>query len=155
LEARASSPVQLLVHGGRDKAVYCCPLSHYDFWFSVGSAEVVVTQPRLPCYKLGVKFQMDDMVKRFLASRRTRFYLAVVRADEVGVSPIRMESSGKSLRGDEAGDDIELIERDEYAVPVSAITRSYVAKATMPGVWIALCGLQPCQKVGRVTSANV
>jgi MOSC domain-containing protein YiiM len=106
--------------------------------FSVGSAEVVVTQPRLPCYKLGVKFQMDDMVKRFLASRRTGFYLAVVREGEVG-----------------AGDDIELIERYEYAVPVSAITRSYVAKSTMPGAWIALCGLQPCQKVGRATSANV
>ena len=41
--------------------------------FSVGSAEVVVTQPRLPCYKLGIKFGDDQMPKRFLASRRTGF----------------------------------------------------------------------------------
>ena len=50
----------------------------------VGSAEVIVTQPRLPCYKLGVRFQSDDMVKRFLASGRTGFYLAVTREGEVG-----------------------------------------------------------------------
>src|SRR5437764_5873419 len=42
--------------------------------FSIGSAEVVVTQPRLPCYKLGIRFQSDEMVKRFLASERTGFY---------------------------------------------------------------------------------
>jgi len=52
---------------------------HLGDQFSVGSAEVVVTQPRLPCYKLGVRFQADDMVKRFLASGRTGFYLAVTR----------------------------------------------------------------------------
>src|SRR5438045_6072636 len=139
----------LSVHGGKDNAVYCYPLSHYDFWkkelpgrelplgmfgenftidapangqaiedsihigdsFSVGSAEVIVTQPRLPCYKLGVKFQMDDMVKRFLASARTGFYLAVTREGEVGV-----------------GDEFKAITPDPSAVPVSEITRLYIAK---------------------------
>ena len=52
---------------------------HLGDRFSVGSAEVFVTQPRLPCYKLGVRFQSDEMVKRFFASRRTGFYLAVRR----------------------------------------------------------------------------
>ncbi len=52
---------------------------HLGDRFSVGTAEVAVTQPRLPCYKLGVRFQSDDMVKRFLASGRTGFYVAVVR----------------------------------------------------------------------------
>src|SRR5260370_37834576 len=33
--------------------------------FSVGSAEGFVTHPRLPCYKLGIRFQSDDMDKRF------------------------------------------------------------------------------------------
>jgi MOSC domain-containing protein YiiM len=47
---------------------------HLGDQFSVGSAHVVVTQPRLPCYKLGIRFQADDMVKRFLASARTGFY---------------------------------------------------------------------------------
>src|SRR5258708_17237473 len=56
--------------------------------FSVGSAEVVLTQPRLPCYKLGVGFQSDDMVRRFLASGRTGFYFAVAREGEVGAGPV-------------------------------------------------------------------
>jgi MOSC domain-containing protein YiiM len=85
--------------------------AHLGDRFSIGSAEVVVTQPRLPCYKLGVRFQSDDMVKRFFASRRTGFYLAVAREGEVG-----------------AGDDIKVISRDANAVPVSEITRLYAEK---------------------------
>jgi MOSC domain-containing protein YiiM len=88
---------------------------HLGDRFSVGSAEVVVTQPRLPCYKLGVRFGADDMVKRFLASGRTGFYLAVTREGEVG-----------------AGDEIAVIARDANAVPVSEITRLYVAKRFGP-----------------------
>ena len=84
---------------------------HLGDQFSVGSAEVVVTQPRLPCYKLGLRFQSDDMVKLFLASGRTGFYLAVAREGEVG-----------------AGDEIELMARDPNGVSVAEITRLYVAK---------------------------
>ena len=84
---------------------------HVGDQFSVGSAEVVVTQPRLPCYKLGVRFQADDMVKRFLASGRTGFYLAVRREGELG-----------------AGDEIAILARDPNAVPISEITRLYIAK---------------------------
>lgn len=76
--------------------------------FRIGSAELVVTQPRLPCYKLGVKFGDMGMVKRFLASRRTGFYLSVAREGEVG-----------------AGDAIELLARDAAAVTVAAVTRLY------------------------------
>ena len=48
--------------------------------FSVGSAEVLVTQPRLPCYKLAIRFQSDEMVKRFLAAAgRGSTWLSVVR----------------------------------------------------------------------------
>jgi MOSC domain-containing protein YiiM len=43
----------------------------------IGTAELVVTQPRLPCYKLNVRFGRPDMVKRFLQSGRTGFYLSV------------------------------------------------------------------------------
>ena len=134
----------LSVHGGEYKAVYCYPAAHYGYWkkelpgrelpmgmfgenfttdglledsvhlgdrFAVRSAEVVVMQPRLPCYKLGVRFQSDDMVRRFLASGRTGFYLAVAREGEVG-----------------AGDEIKVISRDENAVPLSEVTRLYIAK---------------------------
>jgi len=79
--------------------------------FSIGSAEVVVTQPRLPCYKLGIRFQSDEMVKRFLASGRTGFYVAVTREGDVA-----------------AGDAIVSIERDPNSVPVSEVTRLYVTK---------------------------
>jgi MOSC domain-containing protein YiiM len=79
--------------------------------FSVGSAEVAVTQPRLPCYKLGIRFQSDDMVKRFFASRRNGFYLAVAREGEVGV-----------------GDELTLISRDPNRIPVSEIVRLYAEK---------------------------
>jgi MOSC domain-containing protein YiiM len=41
--------------------------------FRIGSTEVVVTQPRMPCFKLGLRFGRDDIVKRFLASGRTGF----------------------------------------------------------------------------------
>jgi len=84
---------------------------HLGDRFSVGTAEVAVTQPRLPCYKLGVRFGSDDMVKRFLASGRTGFYVAVMREGEVG-----------------AGDEMKMIAREGNAVPVSEITRLYVAK---------------------------
>jgi len=50
---------------------------HIGDRFTFGSATLVVTQPRLPCYKLGIKFKSDAMVKRFLASGRTGFYFAV------------------------------------------------------------------------------
>lgn len=135
----------LTVHGGKDKAVYCYPIEHYDYWrealpgralplgvfgenftieglsseqdvyvgdrFSIGSAELVVTQPRLPCYKLGIRFEFDAMVKRFLDAGRTGFYLTVTREGDVG-----------------AGDEITLLGRAAESVPVSEITRLYIAK---------------------------
>jgi MOSC domain-containing protein YiiM len=84
---------------------------HIGDQFSIGSAEVIVTQPRLPCYKLGVRFDADDMVRRFFASGRTGFYFAVTREGEVG-----------------SGDELRLITRDSNAVPVSEITRLYAKK---------------------------
>jgi MOSC domain-containing protein YiiM len=84
---------------------------HIGDRFSVGTAEVAVTQPRLPCYKLGVRFGFDDMVKRFLASGRTGFYVAVMREGEVG-----------------GGDEMKVIAREANAVAVSEITRLYVVK---------------------------
>jgi MOSC domain-containing protein YiiM len=79
--------------------------------FSVGTAEVVVTQPRLPCYKLGIRFGNDAMVKWFLASGRTGFYLAVTREGEVGV-----------------GDEMKLLSQEPNSIPISVITRLYIAR---------------------------
>jgi MOSC domain-containing protein YiiM len=76
--------------------------------FQVGSAVIMVTEPRLPCYKLGIKFGRTDIVKRFLASERTGFYFAVLQEGEVG-----------------AGDIVEPIEKARNSVTVSDITRLY------------------------------
>jgi MOSC domain-containing protein YiiM len=80
-----------------------------DRW-RVGAAEVMVTEPRMPCYKLGLKFGRADMVKRFLASRRTGFYLAIVRPGLVA-----------------AGDTIEVVHRDPHGVSVAELTQVYTA----------------------------
>jgi MOSC domain-containing protein YiiM len=131
----------LSVHGGISKAVYGYPSEHYEFWrrelpemdlpygmfgenftteglfedkhnigdrFRVGGAELMVTEPRLPCYKLGIKFGRVDIIKRFLQSRRTGFYFAVLKEGEV-----------------KAGDEVELIRRDENNITISDITRLY------------------------------
>ena len=76
--------------------------------FEVGSAVVMVTEPRLPCYKLGIKFGRADIVRKFLASERTGFYFAVLQEGEVGV-----------------GDQIKLVERSKHSVKTNDITRLY------------------------------
>lgn len=45
----------------------------------IGTAAFTVTIPRMPCYKLGLRFDRLDMVKRFWLSRRCGFYLSVLR----------------------------------------------------------------------------
>jgi len=76
--------------------------------FHIGSAEVMVTEPRMPCYKLGIRFGRTDIIKRFLVSERSGFYLAVLKEGEVG-----------------AGDEFELTARNADNVRVSDITRLY------------------------------
>ena len=76
--------------------------------FRLGTAEVMVTEPRMPCYKLGIKFGRMDILKRFLASGRTGFYFSVEGEGEVG-----------------AGDKIEMIGRDKHQVSVADIVRLY------------------------------
>jgi MOSC domain-containing protein YiiM len=73
----------------------------------IGSAELMVTQPRLPCFKLGIRFDREDMIKRFLNSGRSGFYLAVVRE---GVLT--------------AGDALEIVGRDLHGVTVADVART-------------------------------
>jgi MOSC domain-containing protein YiiM len=154
----------LTVHGGPEKAVYGYPSEHYEFWrrelpdmdlpwgmfgenfttedifetethigdkFRIGTAEVMVTQPRMPCYKLGIRFGRTDIIKRFLVSERSGFYFSVLKEGEVG-----------------AGDELELIERNDSGVRVVDVTRLYgsekrnvdllrraIATKALPGSW--------------------
>ncbi len=75
-----------------------------------GSAEFIVTQPRMPCFKLGIRFDRPDRVKRFLQSKRTGFYLAVLREGEVA-----------------GGDSIELRDREETGVTIADIVNLYTS----------------------------
>jgi MOSC domain-containing protein YiiM len=79
----------------------------------VGSAEFVITQPRMPCFKLGIRFGRPEMVKRFLRSGRTGFYLAVLEEGQVT-----------------SGDSIELLAQDEHGVTVTDVVNLYSAGAT-------------------------
>ncbi len=52
--------------------------------FKIGSSILQVTQPRMPCYKLALRFGRPDMVKLFWQSERSGFYFSVVEAGEIG-----------------------------------------------------------------------
>lgn len=81
---------------------------HIGDRFRIGGAELTVTQPRIPCFKLGIRFGRDDMLKRFLASERTGWYLSVQREGEIGPD-----------------DAVELVGQDEHGVTVRDIVRLY------------------------------
>jgi len=76
--------------------------------FRVGTAELVVTQPRLPCFKLGLRMGRDEYVTEFLERGLLGFYLAVVREGEVA-----------------AGDAIVELARDPRAFRVTEVARLY------------------------------
>ena len=124
----------LSVHGGPEKAVYAYPSEHYPPWreelgtdlpwsafgenltteglsedVRIGTAEFTVTQPRMPCFKLAVKFDREDVVESFLESGRPGFYLAVTQEGELG-----------------AGDAMERIHEDENGVTVVDVVRLYM-----------------------------
>jgi MOSC domain-containing protein YiiM len=97
--------------------------------FAIGGAEVVVTQPRLPCFKLNLKFGRDDMVKRFLASHFTGFYFRVLREGEVGagdeIVPVHLDENHVSVR-DIVG--LYLGENDSQELRERALRVEYLAK---------------------------
>ena len=74
----------------------------------VGSATLMVTQPRMPCYKLALRFGRDDMIKLFLASGRSGFYFSVIEPGSVAASS-----------------EIEVLSRDPNCVSVADIARLY------------------------------
>jgi MOSC domain-containing protein YiiM len=135
----------LSVHGGVNKAAYGYPSEHYAAWsvelpdpartwgafgenftteglletdvsigdrYRVGSAVVRVTTPRLPCFKLAAKFQRDDMIERFVRSGRSGFYFSVLEEGEVG-----------------AGDEFELLGREEPTLTIAEVNELYTAKS--------------------------
>jgi MOSC domain-containing protein YiiM len=75
----------------------------------IGSAKIVATQPRMPCYKLGVRFGIMEIIRRFLSSGRPGIYFKVLKQGEV-----------------KTDDKIEIIEKDKNNVTVKDIVRLYI-----------------------------
>jgi MOSC domain-containing protein YiiM len=78
----------------------------------IGSAEFIVTQPRMPCFKLGIRFGRPDMVKRFLQSGRTGFYLSVLQEGQIA-----------------AGNSIDCVAGGQHGVTVSDVVSLYTTDA--------------------------
>jgi MOSC domain-containing protein YiiM len=85
--------------------------------YLAGTARLLVTQPRLPCHKLGVRFGRADMPDRFLASGRTGFYMAVLEEGTV-----------------EAGDAFRLLQREPAAITIAEATRLYAGRDPDPAL---------------------
>jgi MOSC domain-containing protein YiiM len=81
----------------------------------IGSGEFLVTQPRMPCFKLGIRFGRPDMVKRFQRSGRSGFYLAVLRQGSIA-----------------PGDPIRLLSQAEASLSVAEVARLYTADDADP-----------------------
>jgi len=77
--------------------------------FRVGSAVVMATEPRMPCYKLGIRFGRSDILRRFVSSGRSGIYFAVLQEGKVAV-----------------GDEIVLLERNTDTLKIDDLTRLYV-----------------------------
>ena len=90
------------IDGGDEETI------HIGDEFQIGTARVVVTEPRVPCYKLGIRFDRADMVRLFLESQRSGFYFGVV---EEGVV--------------EAGDTLERVFEHPARLSVADVTRIF------------------------------
>jgi len=75
----------------------------------IGSAIVMVRQPRMPCYKLAAKFQRNDMIERFLHSGRSGLYFSVEQEGEAG-----------------EGDSLELISQDRKGISIAEMNRLFL-----------------------------
>lgn len=85
----------LTVTGLTDDTVYIGDI------YRMGEIVVQVTQPRVPCFKLGIKMSDTEFPKRFAQSGRVGFYLRVLQTGQISV-----------------GDPIELIRRDPDSLTI-------------------------------------
>jgi MOSC domain-containing protein YiiM len=81
---------------------------HIGDQLRIGSVLVKVTQPRMPCYKLTIRFDRDDMIKRFIDSNTSGFYFSIIEEGQLA-----------------AGSTIQIVHRDPAAVAVADIVRLY------------------------------
>jgi MOSC domain-containing protein YiiM len=80
----------------------------------IGTVELEVCQPRLPCFKLGLRFGDPKMLKRFTRAERPGGYLRIHREGELG-----------------AGDAVEVGRRPEHGVTVALVARALTIDGTL------------------------
>ncbi|HTI13583.1 MAG TPA: MOSC domain-containing protein [Dictyobacter sp.] len=90
---------------------------HIGDRFRIGTAEVVVTRPRNPCYKLGIRFEREDMTKLFLQSGRLGYYFGIEQEGEVA-----------------AGDRVELLERASQNMTVAEVSHLFYDASDLAAV---------------------
>jgi MOSC domain-containing protein YiiM len=79
--------------------------------FQIGSAKLMATQPRMPCYKLGIRFGHMEIIRKFLVSGRPGIYFKVLKEGQVQIS-----------------DKIESVRKDENNVTVKDIVHLYITR---------------------------
>ena len=84
------------------------PELHIGDRLKIGSAVLVIRQPRVPCYKLAIKFQRDDILARFLQSGRSGFYFSVEREGSVNT-----------------GDAFELLSQESRAITIAEMNHLF------------------------------
>lgn len=77
----------------------------------IGGALFTISQPRVPCYKLGIRFGDDNMPRVFSLSSRTGFYLSVLREGAIA-----------------AGDAVEVVERGYRKVAIRSLFEAYMKR---------------------------
>jgi MOSC domain-containing protein YiiM len=80
----------------------------------IGTALLEVAQPRIPCAKLALHFDVPDMIKRFALASRPGAYLRIVEPGELG-----------------AGDRVELIDRPDHGVTVRLVSDAIMLDETL------------------------
>jgi MOSC domain-containing protein YiiM len=99
--------------------------------FRIGAARVQVTQPRTPCFKLGIRMNDENFPARFAIANRTGFYLRVLEEGRVAT-----------------GDAIERVERAAGSMSVREVFRlrhvggtraEYERAARLPGLSSSWC----------------
>jgi MOSC domain-containing protein YiiM len=96
-----------------------------EHW-TIGSVELEVAQPRLPCAKLGTRFGDLRMVKRFGEASRPGAYLRIVREGELG-----------------AGDDVVVSARPDHGVTIRQVSDALLLDETLLGPASAAPQLPP------------
>ena len=105
---------------------------HIGDEFRVGTARLVITQPRLPCFKLGIRFGEPGMVKSFLQAGKPGIYFAVLEEGVVG-----------------PGDPVERLAEDGSRITVAEMFRLVLDRDPAPAALRRLLGVPSLAAVWR------